>query len=73
LTTQSAVARPTWGRAAAAPRASPPSAQTRGWAAIEELATREGCSVVGELGGHGIGRAMHEPPLREGMAITIEP
>jgi len=55
-------------------------------AAIEELATREGCSVVRELGGHGIGRAMHQPPhvphfgqrgaglrLREGMAITIEP
>jgi methionyl aminopeptidase len=55
-------------------------------AVIEELATREGCSVVRELGGHGIGRAMHEPPLvphvgqrgaglrlREGMAITIEP
>jgi methionyl aminopeptidase len=55
-------------------------------AAIVELATREGCSVVREFGGHGIGRAMHEPPmvshvgqrgaglrLREGMAITIEP
>jgi len=55
-------------------------------AAIEELATREGCSVVRELGGHGIGRSMHQPPhvphfgqrgvglrLREGMAITIEP
>jgi methionyl aminopeptidase len=55
-------------------------------AAIEELAAREGCSVVRELGGHGIGRAMHTPPiisyvgprgvgvrLREGMAITIEP
>jgi methionyl aminopeptidase len=55
-------------------------------AAIQELATREGCSVVRELGGHGIGRAMHLPPtvshvgrrgaglrLREGMAITIEP
>jgi methionyl aminopeptidase len=55
-------------------------------AVIQELATREGCSVVRELGGHGIGRAMHEPPhfpyvgprgtglrLREGMAITIEP
>jgi methionyl aminopeptidase len=55
-------------------------------AAIEELATREGCSVVRELGGHGIGRNMHEPPhvphfgqpgvglrLSEGMAITIEP
>ena len=55
-------------------------------AAIQALATREGCSVVRELGGHGIGRAMHLPPhvahvgqrgaglrLREGMAITIEP
>jgi methionyl aminopeptidase len=55
-------------------------------AAIQELAAREGCSVVRELGGHGIGRHMHEPPtivyagprgmglrLREGMAITIEP
>lgn len=55
-------------------------------AAIEELATREGCSVVREFGGHGIGRHMHQPPmvchygnpgaglrLREGMAITIEP
>jgi methionyl aminopeptidase len=55
-------------------------------AVIQELATREGCSVVREMGGHGIGRAMHEPPhvsyvgprgsglrLREGMAITIEP
>jgi len=55
-------------------------------AAIEELAAREGCSVVREFGGHGIGRLMHAPPtiihagprglglrLREGMAITIEP
>jgi methionyl aminopeptidase len=55
-------------------------------AAIEEMAAREGCSVVRELGGHGIGRDMHTPPsimyagprgvglrLREGMAITIEP
>ena len=55
-------------------------------AAIEELARREGCSVVRELGGHGIGRRMHQPPhvshvgergrglrLRAGMAITIEP
>jgi methionyl aminopeptidase len=55
-------------------------------AAIEELAAREGCSVVREIGGHGIGREMHQPPtilhvgprgsgfrLREGMAITIEP
>jgi methionyl aminopeptidase len=55
-------------------------------AAIDELARREGCSVVRELGGHGIGRAMHAPPhvshtgkrgagmrLRTGMALTIEP
>jgi methionyl aminopeptidase len=55
-------------------------------AAIEELALREGCSVVRELGGHGIGRVMHAPPhvahhgrrgtgirLRAGMALTIEP
>jgi methionyl aminopeptidase len=54
--------------------------------AVEQLATREGCSVVRELGGHGIGRAMHLEPhvayhanaalgrrLRAGMAITIEP
>ena len=53
---------------------------------IMELASREGCSVVREYGGHGIGRSMHEPPsimyvgtagqgprLRPGMAITIEP
>lgn len=55
-------------------------------AAIEALAAREGCSVVREYGGHGIGRAMHAEPhvphwgrrgeglrLRPGMAITIEP
>lgn len=55
-------------------------------AVIEELAKREGCSVVRDLGGHGIGRAMHLPPhvahhgrrgtgvrLRAGMAFTIEP
>jgi methionyl aminopeptidase len=55
-------------------------------AAIEEVAARAGCSVVRELGGHGIGRLMHAPPtiahvgprgaglrLRAGMAITIEP
>jgi methionyl aminopeptidase len=55
-------------------------------AAIEELAHAEGCSVVREFGGHGIGRAMHLPPhvahhgvrgagrrLRAGMAFTIEP
>ncbi|WP_437291384.1 type I methionyl aminopeptidase [Sorangium sp. So ce406] len=55
-------------------------------AAIEEVARAEGCSVVREVGGHGIGRRMHLPPhvahtgvrgagmrLRVGMAITIEP
>lgn len=55
-------------------------------AAIEALARAEGCSVVRDFGGHGIGRAMHLAPhvphhgppgrghrLRAGMAITIEP
>ncbi|WP_164017492.1 type I methionyl aminopeptidase [Pyxidicoccus trucidator] len=55
-------------------------------AAIEELAHKEGCSVVEEFGGHGIGHQMHAPPivahtgkrgtgikLRSGMVITIEP
>jgi methionyl aminopeptidase len=55
-------------------------------AAIQELAQSEGCSVVSEFGGHGIGRAMHMAPhvshvgvrgagprMREGMAFTIEP
>jgi methionyl aminopeptidase len=55
-------------------------------AAIQELAHKEGCSVVTDVGGHGIGRAMHLPPhvshvgtrgaglrLRAGMAFTIEP
>jgi methionyl aminopeptidase len=55
-------------------------------AAIVELAAKEGCSVVREFGGHGIGRKMHMDPhvphagtrgsgprLRAGMAFTIEP
>lgn len=55
-------------------------------AAIEELARREGCTVVREFGGHGIGRVMHASPhvshvgakgtgprLQPGMAFTIEP
>jgi methionyl aminopeptidase len=54
--------------------------------AIQSLAEREGCSVVRDVGGHGIGRVMHAPPhvhhfgvqgtglrLRAGMAFTIEP
>jgi len=55
-------------------------------AAIEEVARREGFSVVTAFGGHGIGRRMHMEPhvshvgvrgrglrLRAGMAFTIEP
>jgi methionyl aminopeptidase len=55
-------------------------------AAIQELAESEGCSVVRDFGGHGIGRKMHMDPhvahfgkrgsglrLRAGMTITIEP
>ena len=55
-------------------------------AAIAALAHGEGCSVVRELGGHGIGRRMHMEPhvshvgtrgtgmrLRAGMVFTIEP
>lgn len=55
-------------------------------AAIERLSTAEGCSVVRDFGGHGIGRVMHAEPhvahfgtpgrglrLRPGMAFTIEP
>lgn len=55
-------------------------------AAIVELAAREGCSVVRDYGGHGIGRRMHADPhvshvgkrgeglrMRAGMAFTIEP
>lgn len=55
-------------------------------AAIEALAKSEGCSIVREFGGHGIGRSMHAPPhvphhgradtgprLKPGMVFTIEP
>jgi methionyl aminopeptidase len=55
-------------------------------AAIQETVERDGFSVVRDFVGHGIGRAMHEPPqlpnfgrpgrgqrLREGMVIAIEP
>jgi methionyl aminopeptidase len=55
-------------------------------AAIAALAEREGCSVVREFGGHGIGRQMHADPhvphfgragagmrLRAGMVFTVEP
>ena len=55
-------------------------------AAVEAAAQREGVSVVRELGGHGIGRRIHESPsvpnwadpgarevLREGLVIALEP
>lgn len=55
-------------------------------AAIQELAEHHGYGVVRELGGHGVGRRLHEEPhvnhfgrrghglrLEEGMVFTIEP
>ena len=55
-------------------------------AAVETEVRRSGFSVVRELCGHGIGRAIHEPPqilnyadtrrrerLTEGLVITVEP
>jgi methionyl aminopeptidase len=55
-------------------------------AAIEEVAVYRGYAVVRELGGHGVGRTLHEEPhvnhfgrrghglrLKEGMVFTIEP
>ena len=55
-------------------------------AAIQEIAEHHGYGVVRELGGHGVGRGLHEEPhvehfgrrgrglrLREGMVFTIEP
>ena len=55
-------------------------------AAIQESARRQGCSVIEDYVGHGIGRAMHEDPMipnfgardtgmriRPGMVFTIEP
>ena len=54
--------------------------------AIERQVRRDGFAVVRELGGHGIGRTIHEPPsvpnfadpfvrdfLTEGLVVTIEP
>lgn len=52
---------------------------------IEEYATQQGCSVVNQFVGHGVGLAFHEPPqvphhrnhiqipLVPGMTFTIEP
>ena len=55
-------------------------------AAVQEHAEKNGCSVVRELVGHGLGRNMHEDPevpnygargrgplLKEGMVLCIEP
>jgi len=56
-------------------------------AAIESTARRFGFRVIENLGSHGVGRALHEPPdhiagyhdpadtrvLHEGLVITIEP
>ena len=55
-------------------------------AAVQEVAEHRGYGVVRELGGHGVGRKLHEEPhvehfgrrgrglrLREGMVFTIEP
>ncbi|MBI5531356.1 MAG: type I methionyl aminopeptidase [Deltaproteobacteria bacterium] len=55
-------------------------------AAIQEYAEGQGCSVVEQFVGHGIGRRFHEPPqvphfgkrgtkdrMRAGMVFTIEP
>lgn len=54
--------------------------------AVQSFVEAEGCSVVRDFGGHGIGRAMHEAPhvphfglpsegptMRPGMFFTIEP
>lgn len=53
--------------------------------AIEDYATAQGCSVVNQFVGHGVGLAFHEPPqvphhrntlripLATGMTFTIEP
>jgi len=54
--------------------------------AVEREVRRCGFSVIRELGGHGIGRTIHEPPqvpnypdpqavglLTEGLVITVEP
>lgn len=54
--------------------------------AIEKYAVSQGCSVVRDLGGHGVGLAFHEPPfvdhyakkgkgvlMMPGMTFTVEP
>ncbi len=55
--------------------------------AVEPIARKAGYSIITELGGHGIGRKLHEPPhavphhydrrarttLTEGLVMTLEP
>ena len=55
--------------------------------AVESVATRTGYRIIRELGGHGVGRGLHEEPrnvpnyftrrakerLRNGLVMTIEP
>ena len=54
--------------------------------AVEQVVRAEGFSVIRSLGGHGIGRTIHEPPsvpnhfdpwqqdvLTDGLVLTIEP
>ncbi len=55
--------------------------------AVQRVAKRHGFKIIKNLGGHGVGRALHEEPesinsyyeprdtrvLQEGMVITIEP
>lgn len=54
---------------------------------VQDYATKQGYSIIRELGGHGIGRKLHEEPrniphhyvraarqpLKDGMVITLEP
>lgn len=55
--------------------------------AVESVAKPAGYRIIRELGGHGVGRGLHEPPhavphyynrrarqkLKEGMVLTLEP
>ena len=73
-----------FGRAAAVARAGRPLSKIG--RAVETAVRRRGFSVLRDLSGHGVGRAIHEPPtvpnfydrrlrrpLTEGLVITIEP
>ena len=73
-----------FGRAASVARAGRPLSKIG--RAVETAVRRRGLSVLKDLNGHGVGRAIHEPPtipnfydrrlrgtLTEGLVITIEP